>query len=370
MSCYEALGVRRVINADEHMTVLGGSLMSDVVQDAMREASRSFVDMFELHERAGEELARLTRNEAAYVTPGAAAGITLAVLACRTRGDLSKIAGLRGYGAVTDEVIMHVAHRNPYDWSVGLAGAQIREVGNVLQTFPWELEAALSERSVAVFYVAGSPFRRGALELAEVVRIASARGVPVIVDAAAQLPPAENLWRFTQELGADIVLFSGGKDLCGPQQTGLMVGKPQWIAAARANGAPHQRYARSMKVGKEEIIGLVAAVERYMGVDQVALRCELSRTCSWWREELSKVPHVNASIEETNAAGESLPRVRVSWDVGAVGRDQATVSTELRKSEPSIAISVGLDCVYISAHCLQPGEAKIVLERLVAELRA
>jgi uncharacterized pyridoxal phosphate-dependent enzyme len=253
VSLYGDLGVRRLINASTTFTVLGGSLMPPVVLDAMREAAGSFVDMHEFHERAGAELARLTRNEAAYVTSGCAAAIVLAVLGCRTRGELTNIAKLPHDPSLPDEVIMHAAHRIPYDPALQLAGVQIRQIGNVLQTFDWELEAAISERTAAVFWVAGSHMAPGALPLAEVVRIAHAHEVPVIVDAAAQLPPVRNLWHFTAEQGADVALFSGGKALRGPRASGLMVGRAELVQAARENGAPNQRLARAMKAGKEEM---------------------------------------------------------------------------------------------------------------------
>ena len=201
MDVYERLGVRRVINADATLTRLGGSLMSPQVLDAMREAAGSFVDMYELQRAVGRRIATLTRNEAAFVTTGAAAAIVLATLAAMTRGDLPTITRLIETGqAPRDEVIIHRAHRIPYDPAIRLAGARIVEIGNRLQTFSWELEAALTERTAMVLYVAGEHLTRGALSLEETLRVAHASGVPVVVDAAAQLPLHDNLWRFTREL--------------------------------------------------------------------------------------------------------------------------------------------------------------------------
>ncbi|MGH2616323.1 MAG: DegT/DnrJ/EryC1/StrS family aminotransferase, partial [Thermomicrobiales bacterium] len=203
MSVYDRLGVRRVINADATLTRLGGSLMSPDVLDAMQNAAGSFVDMHELQHVVGRRLAELTRNEAAYVATGAAAGIVLATLGAMTGGDRETIARYVETGeAPRDEVIVHRVHRIPYDPAIRLAGSRIIDVGNRLQTFPWELEAALSPRTAMIFYAAGDHLASGALPLDQTIDIAHAHGIPVVVDAAAQLPPTENLWRFTRELVA------------------------------------------------------------------------------------------------------------------------------------------------------------------------
>jgi L-seryl-tRNA(Ser) seleniumtransferase len=368
MSIYDELGVRRVINAATTFTAIGGSLMPPEVLEAMREAAGSFVDMHELHDRAGEVLADLTRNEAAYVTPGCAAGIVLAVLACRTRGDLGRIAALPSSRELPDEVVMHTAHRIPYDPAIQLAGATIRNVGNVLQTFDWELDSAITDRTAAVFWVAGTHLPLGALSLTETVRIAHARGVPVIVDAAAQLPPMENLWRFTAA-GADLVLFSGGKALRGPQASGMMVGRPELISAARANGSPNQRLARSLKVGKEEIAGLVAAVRRYVTLDHSVLAEQWMQTCTEWSDQLSGVAGASTEIDPWNEAGQPVPRLRVRVDAAISGRDAVAVVEALRLGDPAIAVLPGgSDAFYLGPDLLEPGEWELVATRVKEEL--
>ena len=213
--------------------------------------------------------------------------------------------------APKNEVIIHRAHRIPYDPAIRLAGARIVEVGNRLQTFPWELEAAITPRTAMVFYAAGVHLASGALPLAETVEIAHAHGIPVVVDAAAQLPPTENLWRFTREFGADLAVFSGGKDFRGPQASGLLVGTEAMIAAIAVNGSPHQRLARPMKVGKEEMIGLLAAVERYVNEDWRDRARRYEETVERWIEHfrarawsgrLARLP------ERGRAADAALPR--------------------------------------------------------------
>jgi D-glucosaminate-6-phosphate ammonia-lyase len=239
----------------------------------------------------------------------------------------------------------------------------------VLQTFDWELEAAINDHTAAVFWVAGSHMAAGALPLPEVVRIAHARGIPVIVDAAAQLPPVSNLWHFTVEQGADLALFSGGKALRGPQASGLMVGRADLVAAARANGAPHQRLARAMKAGKEEIAGLVAAVRRYVSLDHAKLAAEWHAICIRWVDALDRLPGVSVIVDERNEAGQPVPRVLVRVDEKIVGRSGAEVVAGLRSGDPGVVVLPdGTDGFYLGPDQLQPGEEEIVLDRVFAEM--
>jgi D-glucosaminate-6-phosphate ammonia-lyase len=367
MGVYERLGMRRVINADATLTRLGGSLMPTHVLDAMREAAGSFVDMYELQQVVGKRLAALTRNEAAYVSTGAAAGLVLATLAAMTGGDLPTIARLIETGeAAKDEVIIHRGHRIPYDPAIRLAGARIVEVGNRLQTFPWELEAAITPRTAMVFYAAGVHLASGALPLAETVEVAHAHDIPVVVDAAAQLPPTENLWRFTRELGADLAVFSGGKDFHGPQASGLLVGTEAMIAAIAVNGSPHQRLARPMKVGKEEMIGLLAAVERYVDEDWQDRARRYEATVERWIEYFDDLPGLSASRLFPNEAGQPTPRCRVAF-AAETGLSGAEAVRLLWEGDPRIAVSVdGPDTISMTPELLEEGDESILLDRIAA----
>ena len=365
MALYDELGVRRVINAATTLTVVGGSLMPDEVLDAMREAASSYVDMHELHVAAGEHLARLTHNEAAYVTSGCAAALVLGTLGAITKGDPAAIARMPTGDGMAREVVMHAAHRIPYDPAILLAGGRIIQVGNVLQTFEWELEAALTERTAAVLWVAGPHLPRGALDLPTTVRIAHARGVPVLVDAAAQLPPHTNLWHFTRELGADAAVFSGGKGLRGPQASGLMVGTRQFIEAARSNGSPHQRLARAMKAGKEEIAGLVRAVELFLAEDHDAQMAGWERTVRAWVEELNQVPGLTASRDAVNEAGQPVPRVRVTVDPDAIGADADEIRARLWTGDPRVLVLRGdADSFFMTPDTVSPEEAVSLVTRI------
>jgi len=369
---YEGLGVPRVINAATMFTALGGSIMPDDVQAAMREAAGAFVDMHELHLAAGRRLADLTRNDAAYVTSGCAAALVLAVLGIRTGGSPGRLAELPGHDAAPHEVIMHAAHRIPYDRAVNLAGATVRQIGDITQTFAWELEAAIGPQTAAVLYVAGAHLPQVALPLEEVVRIAHAHDVPVIVDAAAQLPPVDNLWHFTTEAGADLAVFSGGKTLLGPQASGLMVGRADLIEAARQNGAPYQRWARAMKVGKEEIAGLVRAVERYVDLDHAAEHARWIAVLERWRDALTGIDGVDVAVDPLNEAGQPIPRLHVRIDDP---RRAARALEVIDASWPRVVVLPQLangvaHGLWLSPDLLQPGEAEIVEETVAAALSA
>jgi L-seryl-tRNA(Ser) seleniumtransferase len=366
MSIYQSLGVRRVINVDARLTRLGGSLMPQPVLDAMAEAAGSYVDMFELQRAVGRRLAELTRNEAAYVATGAAAGLVLATLACTTGGDLTDIAHrLEGQPAVRNEVIMHRAHRIPYDPAVLVAGGKIVEVGNVSQTFPWEMEAAFTERTGMVLFIAGAHLQAGALSLEETIRIAHERGVPVVVDAAAQLPPVENLWRYTRDLGADLAVFSGGKALRGPQASGLIVGRADLIEAIRAHGAPNQRLGRPMKVGKEEMVGLLAAVEIYVNRDHTADLAAHEATVRRWIARFEGRPGLTPRRGFPDEAGQPTPRFLLDLDPAVVGLTGAEVKQRLWEGDPAISFPLaGPNTLSLTPNCLDGDDEEIVLRRL------
>ncbi len=371
MDIYRDLGVRPVINAAATLTALGGLALADEVVEAMVSASRSSVDLVELHAAAGERLAALTLNEGAYVTTGCAAGIVLAVLACMTGGDPRRIADLPGAGQLVRRVVIHRAHRIPYDRAVEFAGGELVEIGNVIQTFEWELERALEVPTAALLWVAGAHLpQQAAISLERCVALCHERDVPVVVDAAAQLPPVSNLWHFTREVGADLALFSGGKALRGPQASGLMLGCPELLAAAAANASPHQRLARALKVGKEEICGLVAAVQRYVGLDHIALGAHYEAVVAGWATALQNVPGVEVRRSFPNEAGQPVPRLEIALSAGRAPCTRDELVRRLREGEPRVAVLAGAgDRLYVTPDTLATkDEEDFVLERLIDAL--
>jgi len=362
---YEQLGVRRVINAAAAFTLVGGSLMPDEVVEAMRSASGAYIDMHEYHAAAGAYLAKLTNNDAAYITSGCAAALVLGTLGAITKGDPRLIVRMPEGRGLATEVVMHTVHRCPYDPAVQMAGGKIVQFGNAYQTFDWELEAAISERTALVLWVDGTDLGHGALDVATTVRIAHERGVPVLVDAAAQLPPHTNLWHYTRDLGADAAIFSGGKGLRGPQASGLMVGTEEFIAAARANGSPYQRLARALKAGKEDMAGLVRAVELFLAQDHEAVARQWEQQVAEWVEALSSVPGLSAVRDFPNEAGQPIPRVRITIDRSVVGFSGDEMIARLWERNPRVCVlHADADSFYITPEVLADGEAPLVIKHI------
>jgi D-glucosaminate-6-phosphate ammonia-lyase len=366
MNIYTQLGIRPIINANATLTKLGGSLMPPEVMAVMAEASRCFVDLNALQRAVGERIAALTGNEAAYVCSGAAAGIVLATAACIAGKNQTAIAQLPDLTGLKNEVIIHHVHRNGYDHAVRQVGVRVVEIGSVAGTTTQDLESAISEQTAAIFWFQGAMTGHGDLPLAEVIGVAQAHDIPVIVDAAAQLPPVSNLWRYTVEMGAALAVFSGGKDLCGPQSSGLILGRHDLIAACISNGCPNYSIGRPMKVGKEEMVGLLAAVERYLQLDHVARERHCEQVVANWNEALNRLPGVSARRDFPNEAGQPLPRslVTITAEAAGIGRD--AVVTQLLEGDPIIHVAaLGTDALYLNPMTLEPGEEHIVLARLI-----
>ena len=266
---YRALGVKPAIVASGSTTAYGGSKLRPEVLDSMEKASRSMVNMDDLNVAAGKVIAEVTGAEAGLVTSGSAGGLVLQAAAVMAGSDPASMAKLPKSDGLKNEIIMHTSHRFPYDQCYTATGATIVNIGDGRRCHPWELEAAINENTAAVAYLFSGFVSRRALPLEQVVEMAHAHDVPVIVDAASYLPPRANLRRFI-EAGADMVQFSGGKAVRGPQGTGILAGRGDLIEAAYANASPHQFIGRGMKVAKEEIIGLVEALQIFVDEDEDA----------------------------------------------------------------------------------------------------
>jgi D-glucosaminate-6-phosphate ammonia-lyase len=359
---YSELGIRRIINANATLTRLGGSIMPPEVIQAMHDASRCFIDLDELQRRVGERLATLTQNEAAYVSSGAAAGLTLATAACVVGSDVYKrniFPDLREY---KNEVIVQRLHRNGYDYAVCQVGVTIMEIGDERGTSSDDLLNAINEKTAAIFWFQGAMNKPSELPLQEVIAIAKTKNIPVIVDAAAQLPPVSNLWNFTK-MGAALAIFSGGKDLCGPQSSGLVLGRADLVEAIRIHGSPNQGVGRPMKVGKEEMMGLLAAVERYLNLDHEARAQKFEDIVSFWNKGLSGISGVVACRDFPNEAGQPVPRTYLEFSE-KFSRD--VVIKQLLEGEPAISVAPADDNgIYLNPMTLGSGEEMVVLERLL-----
>src|SRR5207302_1169762 len=266
---YTRLGVRPIINARGTHMRLGGTLIRPEVLDAMREAAKAYVVLDELQDKASEVIARATGAEAGIVVGGAEAGLLIGTAAILAGTDPAKIAQLPVTDGMPNEAIMHRAHRNGYDHGVRAAGATIVDIGYGGSTLPYQLRAAINERTALVMYLMSPWANQGALSLVQTCEIAHEANIPVLVDAAAMLPPTNSLQRFIAE-GADLVTYSGGKGLMGPQSSGILAGRADLIRAARLNGNPYHSVGRAAKAAKEDIVGLIVALEIYMQRDHDA----------------------------------------------------------------------------------------------------
>lgn len=369
MSIYEELGLRPLINASATLTRLGGSVMPPEVVEAMAEASKHFVQLDELQRAVGARLAALTHNESAYVSTGAAAGLVLATAAVVAGDDPKAIGQLPDTTGLKNEVIIYKSHRNGYDHAVRQVGVKVVEVGTDTETKPEELEAAINENTAAIFWFQGGMTGHGDLPLDQTIAIANRHNVPVIVDGAAQVPPVENLWKFTQ-MGAALAIFSGGKDLHGPQASGLVVGRKDLIDCMRVNGSPNHSIGRPMKVGKEEMVGLLTAVELYVKRDHEARASQDEEVVAGWCGELNRFPGVQAERSFPNEAGQPLPRAKVTIDATKAGMSRDDLVEALRNGSPSIEVATrGTDEIFINPMTLADGEEQIVLDRLLEILK-
>ena len=383
MGVYQDLEVTPVINACGYVTRFSGSLMLPEVAQAMLEASREYVSMSELQLAAGAMIADFTGAESGYVTSGAAAGLTLAAAACIAGTDRDSIARLPDTGLAPHEIVIPGPHRDSYDRCFRLAGARIVSAGTPALCTATDLAAAITSSNAAVAWF--SAYEPNSLSLAEVVEIAHAAGTRVIVDAAVALPPPENLRRFVQT-GADLVSFSGGKDLRGPQTTGFLAGKRDLIesvalqhqdfAAYTGTWDPESEYlgpghgiGRPMKVGKEELAGLLVALRIYVERDHEAEDRRQATEARMVAERLAGLPGIALEVGRSHTPGHF---VRVTVDAGVVGRDAAALAAVLASGKPRIMVAPEF---FNEAHVftigfatLQPGEAEIIAERVRSAL--
>lgn len=371
MNVYEKLGVRRVINAYGNLTPLGGSLMNPEVLKAMAAGSQCFVDLNDLLKRAGQRIATLVGVEAAYITSGASAGLAIATAACVAGKDPENIARLPDTTGMKSEVLTHRCQRNVWDQAVRVAGAKLVEFGHTPKAQASDFESALTDRTAAVLYFVDHNESQS-LPLADLIAKAKAHEVPVIVDAASALPPVENLHRFNH-MGADLVIFSGGKMIGGPQSTGLILGNQELIEACALNASPNFSIGRSMKVCKEEIAGLIRAVELFLDHD---FDVDMQR----WERQVTHILNAIQGIDGVTARrvfpGEDqvlprqVPRVHLSWDQHALGFTQLELQRVLLDGVPSIAVGRMDEWITVNPITLLEGEEKIVARRLGEALMA
>lgn len=368
MGIYQEIGVRKLINCMGPVSKIGGSLMPKEVVAAMEEAAKSFVNMDELLEQSGKKIAKLVGAPAAFITSGAAAGLAVSVAACMTGCDPVKAKQLPDTFGMRSEVIIHHCHRIHYDQAVRLTGSFFVEIGFSDWSDKEDLEACITEDTVAILYVAKFSNCKGSVPLQEVIEVAKEASIPVIVDAADEVPPMVNLSKFT-DMGANLVVYSGGKGLCGPQGSGLILGDEELIRACSVNSSPNYGIGRPMKVDKEEIVGLTRAIELYVKKD---FDLEIK---NWENQrdhiinKIFAVPNIKYLTDKPLPPGTPgsfyLPSLYIDFDKKKLGLSKDEVIEKLWGGNPRIAVDKSSDGIVIRMMMVQNGEEKIIAERLL-----
>ena len=363
---YRSIGVRPLINARGTFTIVSGSTMLPEVRAAMDAAAQHYVQLDELMDAIGARLAELTKTEWGMVSSGCAAGLTHATAACVAGGnpDLHvRIPNLAGFPK--DEVIIPKHSRNVYDASVRAVGVKIIEVGT-----GEELEAAFGPKTAMVYVLAGPQADEGPVSTSAIAQLAKQKGVPVLVDAAAELLTVPNVHL---EKGATLVTYSGGKCIRGPQTGGLLLGRKDLVQAAWVHSAPHHGFARGFKVGKEEAMGMLMAVEMWMQRDHKA---EWNRWLAWLdhiSKRVSTIEGVKTAVREPEGLSNHTPTLSISWDRTRLGISGREVARQLMDGEPRITVSGSRDQregtesgISIIPYMMAAGEEKIVADRVYA----
>jgi len=374
LSVYEKLDVRKVVNAQGTMSYLGGSVLPPEILEAWVEASKSFVLMDELRARTGEIIAELTGSEYGCVTAGADAGLSLATAACMAGKDPEKYQRLPDTAGMKNEVIIPRICRNIHNRAFIVPGAELVFVGDEDGFTENDIDEAVTERTAAVAFVFFTDPKRGYEALAKAIKAAKKHGLPVIVDAAAETPPRENLTRLIA-MGSDLVAFSGGKDIQAPNDTGLLFGRRELVEAAvlQERTLPPFGIGRSMKVSKEDIASTAVALQRYLAKDVDAERANWERRAKSFMAELGQQPHVEARLyypnPEKDYVAQCWPVVHLVLDEEALGVTAAKVSETLKGGNPRVYVGQGGNTITVNPHCLADGEEKFIAQELKRILR-
>lgn len=355
---FKELGLRTFINAAGTYTALTGCLMSKEVMDAINYASLQYVGLNELQDKVGERIAELLDCEAAMVTAGAFSAITLGTAGVITGKDLDKVKRIpTDMSGMKHEVIIQKSHNIGYAHAIRNAGAKMV----VVETRD-EMEAAINQNTAMMWFLNyANP--KGQVQYEEFLELGKKYGIPTFNDCAADVPPVENLWKYTK-MGFDLVCFSGGKGIRGPQSTGLLLGKKEFIEAARLSAPPNgDTVGRGMKVNKEEILGQLVALELYLTKDHEAEWALWEDQIKLISDSASSVPGVETEIHVPEIANH-VPSLRIRWDEEKVKITPPEVRQALRDGHPSIETVGGRESLDITTWMMNPGEERIVAKRV------
>ncbi len=359
---YEELGVKTVINCQGTMTVLGGSILRPELEAVMAQAGRHFVPIADLELAAGKRIAemlKLPEGYTALVTSGAAAAMQSGLAGILTGNDERFIKQIPDLTGMKSEVVIQKSHRNPFDHQLRTTGVKLI----VVETRD-DLRQAINERT-AMMHFTNFANAAGQIKVDEWVKLGKEYRIPCMNDAAADTPPVSHLWDYAN-MGYDLVTFSGGKAMRGPQCAGLLIGRKDFVANALLNNSPHEdTLGRSQKVGKEEIVGMVKALDLYLNEDREALWKEWQVQLEYVSRQVQRVAGVTTSFFVPDIANH-VPHMAITWDSGRLALTPAEVSRRLRDSSPSIVMAAGEERpgLVMNSFMLQPGENRIVAERL------
>jgi len=364
---YEELGVTTVINGEGTMTMLGGSVLRPELEAVMAQAGRHFVSIPDLEVAAGKRIAEMLKLPDGYtalVTSGAAAAIQSGLAGILTGDNETFIMQLPDLTGMKSEVIIQKSHRNPFDHQLRSTGVKLIEIES-----RDDLHKAVGPRT-AMMHFTNFANAAGQIKVDEWPKLAKQYNVPCFNDAAADTPPVSHLWEYTK-IGYDLVAFSGGKAIRGPQCAGLLIGRTDLVANALLNNSPHEdTLGRSQKVGKEEIVGMVKALELYLNEDHDALAKQWQDQLEGISRQITRVTGVSTSFFVPDIANH-VPHMQITWDSSRISFTPQEASKLLRSSRPSIVIGTGEDRrgLVVNSFMLQPGEDKIVAQQLVKLFR-
>ena len=363
---YDELGVTTVINCEGTMTMLGGSLPHPELEAVMAMAARHFVSMPELEAAAGQRIAEMLKlpdGYSAMVTAGAAAAIESGLAGILTGDNETLIRQLPDLAGMKSEVIIQKSHRNPFDHQLRSTGVKLIEIETRDQ-----LRQAISDRT-AMMHFSNFANAAGQIKVDEWVKLGKRYNLPCMNDAAADTPPTSHLWDYAN-MGYDLITFSGGKAIRGPQCAGLLIGRKDLVSYALLNNCPYEdTIGRSQKVGKEEILGMVKALELFLREDHDALAQEWQVRLERISRELTKIPGVSTSYFVPDIANH-VPHMHITWD-SRVPLEPKDVSKMLRSSKPSIVMGggEGQPGLVMCSFMLKPGEDRMVADQLSRILR-
>lgn len=368
---FDQMGVRSIVNAYGPATILGGSVLDPRVTTAMERISHVFVDMDELMEKSGEQISEILGVESAMITSGAASGLALSAAACMTGMDEYKIQRLPDTSEFEkNEVVVQDGQRNTYDRCIRVSGARVISAGIPYLTYPWEFESALTHRAAAVAHFEIANTRPGLLSFLEVSEISRKHSVPLIVDGRNVLPNLNSVSRFIRT-GANLVVLSGGKNIQGPNDTGIVCGEKDIVGACIANSAPHMNgIGRTMKVSKEQIVGLVTAIQVYSEIDPLSRYFEWEKKLSLIQKELEDLPFVMVKMAPERMDLGKVPHLEIRLDEGSLGFTSMDVVRALKSLDRPIVLDIGYWEKFASATlivnpiCMQTNDDQIIAVQL------